>query len=44
VNQEREMRQFAELNVDGLVSDDTRLLGRTLAPSNDELGREAAQS
>lgn len=31
VNREREMRQFAELGVDGIISDDTQLLARTLA-------------
>ena len=31
VNRERQMRQFAELGVDGLISDDTRLLARTFA-------------
>ena len=30
VNREREMRQFVELNLDGIVSDDTQLLARTL--------------
>jgi glycerophosphoryl diester phosphodiesterase len=30
VNREREMRQFAGLKVDGIVSDDTRLLAQTL--------------
>jgi glycerophosphoryl diester phosphodiesterase len=32
VNREREMRQFAELAVDGIISDDTRLLAQTLGP------------
>jgi len=30
VNQEREMLQLAEWGVDGIISDDTRLLGQTL--------------
>jgi glycerophosphoryl diester phosphodiesterase len=30
VNREREMRQFAELHVDGIISDDTQLLAQTL--------------
>lgn len=30
VNREREMRQFAALKLDGIVSDDTRLLAQTL--------------
>jgi glycerophosphoryl diester phosphodiesterase len=30
VNREREMRQFAQLGVDGIISDDTRLLAETL--------------
>jgi glycerophosphoryl diester phosphodiesterase len=30
VNREREMRQFAQLNVDGIISDDTQLLAQTL--------------
>ena len=29
VNKEAEMRSFAELGVDGLISDDTRLLAKT---------------
>jgi len=32
VNRERQMRQFADLGIDGLISDDTRLLVRTLRP------------
>ena len=32
VNRERQMKQFAELGVDGLISDDTYLLARTLRP------------
>jgi glycerophosphoryl diester phosphodiesterase len=31
VNREREMRQFAALGVEGLISDDTELLAKTLA-------------
>ena len=30
VNQEREMRELAAMGVDGIISDDTRLLGRVL--------------
>jgi glycerophosphoryl diester phosphodiesterase len=30
VNREREMRQFAQLGVDGIISDDTKLLYQTL--------------
>jgi glycerophosphoryl diester phosphodiesterase len=30
VNREREMRHFAELGVDGLISDDTKLLAATM--------------
>jgi glycerophosphoryl diester phosphodiesterase len=29
VNEEKEMRRFAEIGADGLISDDTRLLART---------------
>ena len=32
VNRERQMKQFAELGIDGLISDDTRLLAETLRP------------
>ena len=32
VNRAREMRKFAELGVDGIISDDTRLLVQTLGP------------
>jgi glycerophosphoryl diester phosphodiesterase len=32
VNQERQMKELAEFGVDGLISDDTRLLVRTLNP------------
>lgn len=35
VNREREMRQFAEVGVDGLVSDDTQLLARTLRKTSE---------
>ncbi|MGI9101761.1 MAG: glycerophosphodiester phosphodiesterase [Terriglobales bacterium] len=31
VNPERQMRQFAELGVEGIISDDTKLLARTLS-------------
>jgi glycerophosphoryl diester phosphodiesterase len=34
VNREREMRQFAELGVDGIISDDTQLLARALGSSS----------
>jgi len=34
VNREREMRQLAELGVRGIISDDTELLARTLAPGD----------
>lgn len=30
VNSEREMRKFAEMGVDGIISDDTKLLAKTL--------------
>ena len=32
VNRERQMKEFVELGIDGLISDDTRLLVRTLRP------------
>ena len=35
VNRKRVMREFAELTVDGIVSDDTRLLAQTLAAKAD---------
>ncbi len=35
VNQEREMRQFADWGVDGIISDDTKLLGSTLGGGRD---------
>lgn len=34
VNRERDMRQFAQLAVDGIISDDTRLLIQTLGGEN----------
>lgn len=38
VNREREMRQFAELGVEGIVSDDTKLLARTLGSRDRAIG------
>lgn len=38
VNREREMRQFAELGVDGIISDDTQVLARTLGAGDRVLG------
>lgn len=35
VNEEREMRRFAGLGVDAIISDDTQLLGRTLGIRTD---------
>lgn len=32
VNRERQMKEFAERGVDGIISDDTRLLAQTLNP------------
>ena len=37
VNKEREMRSFADLGVDGLISDDTRLLARTFGRNDSPL-------
>lgn len=34
VNREREMRRFAELGVDGIISDDTKLLAETMGRSS----------
>ncbi len=38
VNREREMRQFAELGVDGIISDDTKLLAQTLRSRDRVIG------
>jgi len=32
VNRERQMKEFAERGIDGIISDDTRLLAQTLNP------------
>jgi glycerophosphoryl diester phosphodiesterase len=41
VNREREMRELAEREVDGLISDDTRLLAKTFASSRSARSRIA---